>query len=170
MSCSWSHVDRSQRRKKNPTLAPPRFCPIRRLWLVHSSVNHLTFPTEVCWATQQNSKQWSSKTCAPLLVNSPHSAHIPFAHFLDSCQDLFNVVFSPTSCFGAAWTSRHLDAVMIHPQICKLRAPVVLNAVISRDFFIWVSSPFLAPVQAEHNWCNCSFLSLPVPIYLSCTI
>lgn len=57
-SC-WSHIDSC--RRKNST--SPASSVKRARWLVESLVNHPTFPTEVCWATQQDIAPRSRFSC-----------------------------------------------------------------------------------------------------------
>lgn len=113
--CGCSHIDSSRqgRKKHSPK---PRPHPVNAgRWLGRRPVNQPTFLSEVCWATQQ-----IRGYCLP-----PHfppycrtlAAYVPFPHFLDGRQDLLDVILRPAPSLGAARSSRHLDAVMIHLQL-----------------------------------------------------
>lgn len=70
---------------------------------------------------------------------------LPFADLLDGGQHLLDVVLGPAAGLGAARSSRHLGAVMIHLQMhlknFKTKPQSSVTAAVSRDFIKSVFSP-----------------------------
>lgn len=88
---------------------------------------------------------------------------LPFADLLDGRQHLLDVVLGPTAGLGAARSSRHLGAVMIHLQMhlknFKTKPQSSVTAAVSRDF---IKSVFPLPLTA-----CCVMTELLLFIYLS---
>lgn len=74
---------------------------------------------------------------------------LPFADLLDGRQHLLDVVLGPAAGLGAARSSRHLGAVMIHLQMhlknFKTKPQSSVTAAVSRDF---IKSVFSLPLTA----------------------
>lgn len=88
---------------------------------------------------------------------------LPFADLLDGRQHLLDVVLGPAAGLGAARSSRHLGAVMIHLQMhlknFKTKPQSSVTAAVSRDF---IKSVFPLPLTA-----CCVMTELLLFIYLS---